>query len=68
MKPSPEVTFPLRLPTVVRRRLALDQMASPCFDCPDCWVGEPHVCPNMAWSELVIDLDEWGGAVVMGTS
>jgi hypothetical protein len=41
--------------------LSLDAMEMPCADC---FVGEPHVCPLLVWTDLVIEQDEWGGWAV----
>lgn len=50
----------VRLPVVTRRSVSLDRAEMPCVDC---FIGEPHVCPLLEWSEVVYEPDEWGGYV-----
>lgn len=46
--------------TVVTRRLSPDLLMQPGEGCADCFVGEPHVCPNLTWAHLVVTTDEYG--------
>jgi hypothetical protein len=48
------------LEVVAQRSVSLDRAEMPCVDC---FVGEPHVCPLLEWSEVVYERDEWGGYV-----
>lgn len=54
--------------TVRRRWPGTDAYMSPGEGCLDCFIGEPHVCPLLAWTTFSVVEDEHGVCTVTDLS